>query len=193
MKQKTLIKIMMLTIAILIFLLIIVIIFKDIFSDSRKFQKEYKNVPKNNVYQYANIDKIIKLLDNETGIIYLCDPKSSNCKIYSKSLNEISKALDINKINYYNTEKFKNKKDEYSILIKKLEEKIEYEIEDYELTIPMLIIIKNGNIVGIDNSYSTQYNEIKNEIKIENEAELKEKIENVMIDSGITSCSDECK
>lgn len=193
MKQKNIIKLMILVIALLLLSLILVVFIKNLNSDSRKFAKEYKNVSRKNVYTYANIEKIITILDDGTGIIYLCNPSSYNCKEYSKALNYIAKALDIEKINYYNTSKFSDKSEEYNELLVKLNDKIEYDTSNYKLTIPFLIIVKDGKIIGIDNSYSTEYDQIDNEIKIENEKELEKQIENIMIDSGITSCTDECQ
>lgn len=193
MKEKRVIKFIILGISLLLLLSLLVVIVKNLNSDSRKFSKEYKDVPKNNIYTYANIEKLINILDDGTGIIYLCNHTSYNCNEYSKRLNEVGRALDIERINYYDTSKFDTKVEEYNILLNKLNEKIQYDTTEYKLAIPFLIIVKNGKIIGLDNSFSTQYDQIKEEIKICEQDDLKSIIENIMVDSGITSCSNECE
>ena len=39
--------------------------------DNIKFRDEYKNVGENNVFTYRNINEIIKIMENGTGVVYL--------------------------------------------------------------------------------------------------------------------------
>ena len=138
--------------------------------------KEYLevDVDKNNVMKYTSIDKIIDIIKNGTGVIYLGYPECPWCGNAVPALLEASESTSIDTIYYLNikddrdvlmlnenddiiTEKEGNKK--YFELV----EKLDSILDDYILTdndgksvstgekriyTPLLIFVKNGKIIA---------------------------------------------
>ena len=66
-------------------------------TDNIKFSKEYTSVNADNVFVYRNINEIINILDNGTGIVYLGFPECKWCQAYVPYLNEVAKENNLEK------------------------------------------------------------------------------------------------
>lgn len=79
--------------------------------DSVKFKKEYEalnengielNIDKNNPIEYANYDKILEIIENGTGIIYLGFPGCPWCRNALPVLFDVAKENEVDTIYYMN-------------------------------------------------------------------------------------------
>lgn len=128
-------------------------------SDAIKFSKEY-DITEGNVYVYRDIDQIIKILENGTGIVYLGFPECPWCKAYVKYLNEVAIENNLDKIYYFDIlEDRKNNTEEYQKIVSILDEYLRYDEEgNKRIYVPSVISVKQGNITGYDDetSYDTK-------------------------------------
>ncbi len=127
-----------------------------ILTDAEKFKKEYSGVSDNNVFVYSNIESVIKILENGTGVIYLGFPECQWCQSYVKILNETAKENNIEKIYYVNIlEDRKNNTKNYKKLIEILNDNLLYDDEgNHRIYVPDVTIVNKGNIIGHDNESS---------------------------------------
>lgn len=157
------------TMGIIIVILIGVIIFllvgnnkeeETVLSDAARFSQEYTLVDKNNKFVYSDIDEIIDILEDGTGIVYLGFPECKWCQQYVVYLNEVAKDRGISKIYYYNIreDREKNTKD-YQKIVSLLKEYLE-EDEDGNprVYVPAVTFMSNGKILGFDDetAYDTK-------------------------------------
>ena len=157
------------TMGIIIVILIGVIIFllvgnnkeeENVLSDAARFSQEYTLVDENNKFVYADIDEVIDILEDGTGIVYLGFPECKWCQQYVVYLNEIAKDRGISKIYYYNIreDREKNTKD-YQKIVSLLKEYLE-EDEDGNprVYVPAVTFMSNGKILGFDDetAYDTK-------------------------------------
>lgn len=124
--------------------------------DSTKFKNEYTNVGENNVFVYRNINEIISILNNGTGIIYLGFPECKWCQAYVPYLNEVAKEFNLEKIYYFNIlEDRKNNTKEYLQIVDILKDYLNYDEEGKKrIYVPTVIAIKEGKIIGFDDETS---------------------------------------
>lgn len=120
------------------------------------FAKEYTYVGENNIFEYTNIDEVLSILSEKTGVIFLCTPDSDWCQYYAKYLNETLTDAGIKKINYLN---IKDERDMNTAKYQRLLEKLEnYVYKDDSnntmIFMPDLTFVKNGVIVAHDNDTS---------------------------------------
>ncbi len=129
-------------------------------SDAIKFTKEYSLVSINNVFVYRNIDEIINILNNGTGIIYLGFPDCKWCQAYVPMLNQVAIENNLSKIYYFNIyEDRKNNSIKYKEIVDLLQDYLQYDDEgNKRIYVPAIIAVKNGEIVGFDDetSYDTK-------------------------------------
>ncbi len=157
------------TMGIIIVILIGVIIFllvgnnkeeETVLSDAARFSQEYTLVDENNKFVYADIDEVIDILEDGTGIVYLGFPECKWCQQYVVYLNEVAKDRGISKIYYYNIreDREKNTKD-YQKIVSLLKEYLE-EDEDGNprVYVPAVTFMSNGKILGFDDetAYDTK-------------------------------------
>ena len=121
-----------------------------------KFSSEYNLVSEDNIFKYSTIDEILDILDNGTGIIFLCTPESNWCNYYAKNLNDVLKSLNINEIHYYN---IKNDRELNTLKYQRLLEKLspfiyKDDVNNSKLYMPDLTIVKDGEIIAHDNETS---------------------------------------
>ena len=78
--------------------------------------KEYLevDVDKNNVMKYTSIDKIIDIIKNGTGVIYLGYPECPWCRNAVPALLEVSESTSIDTIYYLN---MKDVKDRFLLIL----------------------------------------------------------------------------
>ena len=157
------------TLGIIIVILIGIIIFllvgnnkeeETVLSDAARFSQEYTLVDKNNKFVYSDIDEIIDILEDGTGIVYLGFPECKWCQQYVVYLNEVAKDRGISKIYYYNIreDREKNTKD-YQKIVSLLKEYLE-EDEDGNprVYVPAVTFMSNGKVLGFDDetAYDTK-------------------------------------
>ena len=157
------------TMGIIIVILIGVIIFllvgnnkeeETVLSDAARFSQEYTLVDENNKFVYADIDEVIDILEDGTGIVYLGFPECKWCQQYVVYLNEVAKDRGISKIYYYNIreDREKNTKD-YQKIVSLLKEYLE-EDEDGNprVYVPAVTFMSNGKVLGFDDetAYDTK-------------------------------------
>ena len=124
-------------------------------NDNVKFASEYQSVTEDNVFKYRNIDEIIKIMENGTGVVYLGFPECPWCNAYVKYLNEVAKKEGIDAIYYYNIlEDRKNNTEEYQKIVKLLTGNLQYDQEGNErIFVPNVSFHIKGKLIG--NDYET--------------------------------------
>lgn len=164
-------------------------------TDAEKFSEEYIQVDKENVFVYRDINEIIKILENGTGIVYLGFPECPWCQTYVKYLNEVATDMAVSKIYYYDIlEARKNNTEEYQQIVSLLEKHLQYDEEgNKKVYVPSVIAVKKGEIVGFDDetAWDTKGYEKPEDYWTEDEVkDLKEKLETMIGDAGLNICSD---
>lgn len=126
-------------------------------NDAIRFSREYKGVPKENVFVYKNIDEIIKIMEHGTGIVYLGFPDCPWCRAYVKYLNEVAIEEGIEKIYYCNIlEDRKNNTKEYQKIVELLGDNLQYDEEgNLRVYVPNVSFHIKGEVIG--NDYETSY------------------------------------
>lgn len=121
-------------------------------SDALKFKKEYQKVDDDNLFVYRNMEEIIKILENGTGIVYLGFPECPWCQAYVPYLNEVAKENGMQKIYYYNIlNDRKEETDNYKKVLELLLDYVEYDEEgNKRIYAPTVIFVSNGKIIGMD-------------------------------------------
>ncbi len=152
MKKKNIIIIVSIIIVLLMILGILLVISDDNISDASRFSKEYQTVEEDNVFVYRDVDEIIKILKNGTGVVYLGFPECPWCMEYVKYLNNIAKDNEVDKIYYYNILDIRNNNTyEYLEIVSILEEYLQYDDEgNKRVYVPAVVVIKKGEIIGFD-------------------------------------------
>lgn len=186
----------------IILLVIILILVKNKFfdnkiSDAVRFSEEYKTIDENNVFVYRDINEIIKIMENGTGIVYLGFPECPWCKTYVSYLNEVAKEVGIDKIYYFNIlEDRKNNTDEYQKIVSILDKYLQYDEEgNKRIFVPNVSFHISGEIIGNDFETSLDTKGFKrpedywNEERIDNlKLRLKNYMEQIKYESGM--CND---
>ena len=170
---------------------------KEIETDGAKFAKEYETVDENNYYVYRDIDEIIKILENGTGVVYLGFPECPWCQAYVPMLNEVADIEGLEKIYYYNIlEDRKENTEEYQQIVDILEDYLQYDDEgNKRIYVPAVIFVSKGEIVGFDDetSYDTKgFEKPEDYWNKEEISDLKKKLtENInkVLDNKCTDCN----
>lgn len=129
---------------------------EDEVSDAVKFSQEYTSVSEENVFVYRNVDEIIRILENGTGVVYLGFPECKWCQKYVTYLNEAAIENDITRIYYFDIldERSENT-EEYQKIVSLLEEYLPYDEEgNKRVYVPAVIVVDGGEIVGFDDETS---------------------------------------
>lgn len=124
--------------------------------DNEKFKTEYPKVDKDNLFIYSDINTIINIIENKTGIIYIGFPECIWCQAYVPILNEAAKEEGIEKIYYLNIlEDRKNNTINYQKLLNLLDANLLFDDEgNKRIYVPDVTIVKNGKIIGHNNESS---------------------------------------
>ena len=135
-------------------------------TDNIRFSNEYKSIPTNNKFVYKNIDEIINIIKNESGIIYFGFPECIWCQEYVKYLNDVASEENVNAIYYYNIKQDRNNNTEsYNELISILSDYLILNGDgNKQLYVPNTTIVKNGTIIYNNNeTASIDENVVPNE------------------------------
>lgn len=158
---------------------------ESLITDNIRFSKEYKSVGTENVFVYKEIDEIIKIMENGTGVVYLGFPDCPWCQAYVKYLNEVAKEVGIEKIYYYNIlEDRKANTKEYQKIVSILDEYLQYDDEgNKRIFVPNVSFHINGEVIGVDFETSLDTHDLENPKDYWTEEEvsdLKEKLTDLM-------------
>lgn len=132
-------------------------------SDASKFAKEYTEVSEKNVFVYRDIEEIINIMKNGTGVVYLGFPECPWCQTYVKYLDEAAKSEGIEKIYYYNIlEDRKNNTVEYKEIVGMLSSYLQKDEEGVpRIYVPNVSFHVDGKIVGNDYETSKDTHDLK--------------------------------
>ena len=121
-----------------------------------KFASEYTLVDEDNVFEYKSIDEVLNILENGSGIVFLCTPDSQWCQHYALYLNEVLKENKIEKCYYLNIMDDRNLNTiKYQKVLTILEPYIyKDDMGAAKIYMPDLTFVKNGVIIGHDNNTS---------------------------------------
>ena len=149
--------------------------FSSTITDAERFSKEYTSTEKENPFVYVGSNRVLEILNNETGIILVGFSSNAWMQEYVKELYPVLKENNINKVYYYDviedrTKKTKNFRQIEDLLSKYL--KITDMGAEYLFT-PALIFVKDGKIINYDDetslvSYDMRPNTYWNEDAINN-------------------------
>jgi len=167
-------------------------------SDRELFRKEYTSVPEYNVFVYKDVEEIIKILENGTGVIFLGFPECPWCQAYAPILNEVADTEGLEKISYFNIyEDRKNNTENYQKIVKLLSSYLPYDEDgNKRVYVPVVITVNKGEIIGYDDetAYDTlgyeEPSEYWTEERINN---LKNKLSTMItevVDNKCTECNE---
>lgn len=145
-------------------------------SDSKKFASEYTEVSEDNVFVYRDIDQIIKIMKQGTGVVYLGFPECPWCQAYVKYLNETAKEVGIEKIYYFNIyEERKNNTEKYQEILSLLKDNLQFDDEgNARVYVPNVSFHIKGELIGNDYETSKDTNNIKKPTDYWTKDEVKE-------------------
>ena len=130
--------------------------FSNTITDAELFSKEYTAIDTDNPFVYVNSNRVLNILNNETGIILVGFSSNAWMQEYVRELYPILKENNITKVYYYDviedrTKKTKNFRQIEDLLSKYL--KITDMGSEYLFT-PALIFVKDGKIINYDDETS---------------------------------------
>lgn len=120
--------------------------------DNERFDQEYANVSKDNVFKYANAVEVYAAL-KEDAIIFMGYPENTWSGYYANILNEAAKDCGITEILYYDFyEDRENRNGTYQSIVLSLSNYL-VTLDDgtKELYAPTLVIVKDGKVIAFDN------------------------------------------
>ncbi|MCI8346973.1 MAG: hypothetical protein HFJ12_03375 [Bacilli bacterium] len=121
-------------------------------SNSEKFAKEFE-VSTKNPFVYTNIDHILNLLENGTGIIFFANSDYEGSKKAAIYITKIAKQENIKNVYYYNPKRLKEKKPKK---YKKLIGYLDKCIDKNNMTLPDIYAVKNGKIISHSTLFSRE-------------------------------------
>ena len=159
-------------------------------SDAEKFAEEYTLVDKDNRFVYTEIDEIINILEEGTGIVYLGFPECKWCQQYVVYLNEVAKDRNVSKIYYYNIRKDReNNTKNYQTIVNLLQDYLQEDEEgNPRIYVPAVIFMSAGNILGFDDetAYDTKgFDDPSNYWTEDEVSDLKERLNSYLDKSNI--------
>ena len=102
--------------------------YKTEVTDNVRFSNEYKDISKNNLYVYANENKILDILNGKSGILFMGFPSNIWSHYYAEYLNEVAVRYEIKEIYYYNFSKDRQMNNNvYNTIVNKLKEHLSFD------------------------------------------------------------------
>ncbi len=125
---------------------------QEVVVDNERFDQEYANVSKDNVFKYANAVEVYSALKGD-AIIFMGFPANIWSGYYADILNEAAKEAGIEEILYYDFyEDRENKNATYqSIVLNLASYLVTKDDNTQDIYAPTLVIIKNGQVIAYDN------------------------------------------
>ena len=114
---------------------------KDI-GDGERFKKEYDtlDISSDNIIKYSDMDKILDMLDNDSGVIYIGNSSDDLSKVIVPILLSASESTDLDRIYYVDSSKIEK---EFSIDDKDGN----VIISNNKLDIPLVMFIYDGSVI----------------------------------------------
>ncbi len=121
--------------------------------DNERFDEDYPNVDKNNVFSYVTGSEVYSILKNGSAIIFMGFPSNAWSGYYAKILNDTAKQSGIDSILYYDFyDDRTNKNATYQSIVVKLSRYLPMLDEGRQnIYAPTLLLVKNGEVVAYDN------------------------------------------
>ena len=204
-------------------------------SDAVKFKEEYEklngeinsnnqkkypkiDIPKDNVIKYADVNEILDILKNKTGVIYFGYPECPWCRNAIPVLLNAAVGTGLGQIYYYNANQIKNilEVDDNGKIIETQKEKEGYRdllaaldsiLEEYTLTdkngntvhtgekriyVPLVVFVKDGEIIG----YHSATVESQEDPYVVLNSDQTEELYNIYVNNIVkvqgSSCDDKC-
>ena len=135
----------------------ILVIFKPFQSDAARFNNDYPQVGKANIYVYKNAKEIADILENGTGLVFIGFPACPWCQVYVKMLHDVALDAGAKEIYYCDIYKDRDKDTaQYQRLVGLLETHLELDKNgNPRIYVPDFTVVKNGVILGHNNDTST--------------------------------------
>ena len=130
--------------------------FSNTITDAERFSKEYTAIDTDNPFVYVNSNRVLNILNNETGIILVGFSSNAWMQEYVRELYPILKENNITKVYYYDVIEDRTKKTKNFRQIEDLRSKY-LKITDMGseyLFTPALIFVKDGKIINYDDETS---------------------------------------
>ena len=128
---------------------------KEVVVDNERFDADYVNVSKDNVFKYASAVEVYQALKGN-AIIFMGYPANVWSGYYANILNEAAKDAGIKEILYYDFyEDRENRNGTYqSIVLSLTNYLVTLDDGTEEIYAPTLVIVKNGKVIAFDNETS---------------------------------------
>lgn len=153
-------------------------------SDQEKFAKEF-NISKKNPFIYANIDTILDILENGTGLIFFANSDYEGSLKAATYITEVAKKEEIHNIYYYNPKKLKEKNPrKYQKLVKYLGSCL----EKRAFFLPDLYSIKEGKIINHSRIFSKEEELSEEYLSKKRLNNIKSKYQNVLTYQECSNC-----
>ena len=125
---------------------------KEVVVDNERFDADYVNVSKDNVFKYANAVEVYQALKGN-AIIFMGYPANVWSGYYANILNEAAKDAGIKEILYYDFyQDRENRNGTYqSIVLSLTNYLVTLDDGTEEIYAPTLVIVKNGKVIAFDN------------------------------------------
>lgn len=134
-------------------------------TDNVRFANEYKDISKNNIFTYANENKVLDLLNGKSGIIFMAFPGNIWSHYYAEYVNDVAIDNDIEEICYYNFSKDRQLNNHtYMAIVEKLKNYlVADDLGKMDIKAPTVVVVKNGEILYFDDEIKNIKGEIKPE------------------------------
>ena len=123
------------------------------YTDAQRINFEYNEIPSDNMFKYVYATDVLELFDNGTGIIYMGFSSNEWSKYYMKYLYQVLSEHNIKEAYYYDLQKDRSR---YTKNYVKIEKELNNFITRFDdnttrITTPLLVIIKEGKIIYVNN------------------------------------------
>lgn len=162
-------------------------------TDAEKFSNEY-SVSKDNPFKYIDIDEVLNIIENKSGIIFF---GNSDCEWCSETATILTEALaykNVENAYYYNPKAIREKNTKkYQKLIELLKDYLPFDEEGNPyLYLPDIYFIKNGEIIGHNNDTATMSGTVDEALTTKTKRELKNKYLELISKYNVRECTDDC-
>ena len=129
---------------------------KKVTVDNERFDKEYSNVSKDNVFVYANAQDVYTRFKNGNAVVFMGFPSNKWSGYYAEMLNTAAKESGIKEILYYDFKKDREEKNAtyQSIVLKLSSYTYTNDNGTQNIYAPTIFIIKDGKVMYFDNETS---------------------------------------
>ncbi len=123
---------------------------------TNKQKNDYTMITGKNLLDNKSVDEIVNILNNKTGVVFICNPKSDWCQYYAYLLNDVAIDRGIDKIYYTNIAEERNmNSNKYQRLVNALKDYIYTDDTNTKrVYMPNMTVVKDGKILANDNETS---------------------------------------